>query len=88
MTEERDKAISPPPEIQEAAAEAQVVAPNESDVESAAVKDLEADVRREVAETKKYGDDVDWAPIPVGGQRHQENGPLDPEDGWKKLENP
>ena len=42
---------------------------SEKDVESAAVRDLAEEVRREVAETKKYGDDIDWAPIPVGRGR-------------------
>ena len=85
MSEERTKAAGQPPEVNIPTA-ADVSPMSEKDVESAAVRDLAEEVRREVAETKKYGDDIDWAPIPVGGPRKGEEGPLDPEKGWERLE--
>ena len=50
------------------------------------MRDLAEEVRREVAETKKYGDDIDWAPIPVGGPRKGEEGPARPREGLERLE--
>ena len=83
MTEE---IRTPTPEADGPAAEDRRRAMSEAEAERAAVSDLEADVRREVAQAREYGDDIDWAPIPVGGPGRRDETPLDPEKGWEKLE--
>ena len=84
MTEDKEKAITLPPETEiSTAAEASPM--SENDVESAAMRDLEEEVRREVAETKKYGDDFEWSPITMSSRKNAQ-GPLDPEKEWEKLE--
>ena len=51
----------------------------------AAASALKDDVQREMQEVRSAGDDAEWAPIPVGGPK-TEHTPLDPEEGWARLE--
>ena len=83
MTEERGGAVPPP--AGEITTAAQASPMSESDVESAAARDLREEVRREVEKAKEAGDDIDWAPIPPGGRPKAEHGPIDPEEEWGKL---
>ena len=78
MIEERDKTEG---RVEEAAPAAGAA---DGDGKAAA-QGLQDDVKREMAEVKTIGDDTEWAPIPVGGPK-TEHSPLDPEEGWRRLE--
>ena len=84
MTEKRDEAMTTPPD--EALDEGVIHETlNDADHGQAAASLLRDDVKREVEEARTVGDDVEWAPIPVGGPAKTEHTPLDPEAGWEAL---
>ena len=84
MTEKRDEAMTTPPD--EALDEGVIHETlNDADHGQAAASLLRDDVKREVEEARTVGDDVEWAPIPVGEPAKTEHTPLDPEAGWEAL---